>query len=192
MTLDETIRYEEEQADLLEESAQGCDLTDKVEKEIACKSGKCAAEHRQLAKWLKDYKRLLEYDDAKYHEEHGEVIVDKDVWEDAKKALDATDTNVGKMDGDLINRQAVIDYLQGLLDAETGTDPFGYGNERIRQTEDIMYQVTRLPSVSQEGHWIKDEFGSRCGRCGLYAYRDKFDKPWESPYCPNCGSYNGG
>ena len=60
MTLDEAIRHAEEQADLLEESAQGCDLTDKVEKEIACKSGKCAEEHRQLAEWLKDYKRLLE------------------------------------------------------------------------------------------------------------------------------------
>ena len=45
---------------------------------------------------------------------------------------------------------------------------------------------------SKTGHWIKDEFGSRCERCGLYAYRDKFDKPWESPYCPYCGSYNGG
>ena len=32
----------------------------------------------------------LEYDDALYHEEHGEVIVDKDVWEDAKKALEQT------------------------------------------------------------------------------------------------------
>ena len=60
MKLDEAIRYAEEQADLLEESAQGCDLTDRVEQEIACKSGKCAAEHRQLAEWLKDYKRLLE------------------------------------------------------------------------------------------------------------------------------------
>ena len=28
------------------------------------------------------------YDDAKYHEEHGEVIVDKAVWEDAKRALE--------------------------------------------------------------------------------------------------------
>ena len=73
MTLNEAIRYAEEQADLLEESAKGCDLTDKVEQEIACKSGKCAEEHRQLVEWLKDYKRLLEYDDAKYHEEHGEV-----------------------------------------------------------------------------------------------------------------------
>ncbi len=40
----------------------------------------------------------------------------------------------------------------------------------------------------RHGRWVKDEFGSRCGACGLYAYRDKFDKPWESPYCPNCGA----
>lgn len=31
--------------------------------------------------------KALAYDDDKYHEEHGEVIVDKDVWEDMKKAL---------------------------------------------------------------------------------------------------------
>lgn len=58
MTLDETIIHAEEQAERLEESARGCDLTDKVEKEIACKLGKCAAEHRQLAEWLKE---LREY-----------------------------------------------------------------------------------------------------------------------------------
>lgn len=33
----------------------------------------------------------LKYDDTKYHEEHGEVIVSKDVWEDAKKALKQMD-----------------------------------------------------------------------------------------------------
>lgn len=38
------------------------------------------------------------------------------------------------------------------------------------------------------GMWIRDEFGSKCSCCGLYAYRDKFDKPWESFYCPNCGA----
>ena len=43
--------------------------------------------YHQLVEWLKDYKRLLAYDDAKYHEEHGEVIVAKDLWEDAKRAL---------------------------------------------------------------------------------------------------------
>ena len=35
--------------------------------------------------------QALEYDDAKYHEEHGEVIVAKEVWEDAERALRAID-----------------------------------------------------------------------------------------------------
>jgi hypothetical protein len=56
MTLEEAIIHAEDQAELLEESARGCDLTDRVEKEIAYKSGKCAAEHRQLAAWLKELK----------------------------------------------------------------------------------------------------------------------------------------
>ena len=60
MTLSEAIQHCEEQAELLEDSARGCDMTDKVEREIACKSGKCAEEHRQLAEWLKDYKRMRE------------------------------------------------------------------------------------------------------------------------------------
>ena len=34
----------------------------------------------------------LKYDDIKYHNEHNEVIVDCDVWEDAKKALKAIDS----------------------------------------------------------------------------------------------------
>lgn len=60
MTLDEAIQHCEEQVVLLEESAEGCDLYDPVEKQIACKSGECAAEHRQLAEWLKELKRLRE------------------------------------------------------------------------------------------------------------------------------------
>lgn len=65
MTLEEAIKRCEEQANLLEESAAGCDMTDKVEKEIACRSGKCAAEHRQLAEWLKELKAVHdEIDDA--------------------------------------------------------------------------------------------------------------------------------
>ena len=40
----------------------------------------------------------------------------------------------------------------------------------------------------RHGRWVRDEFGAKCCACGLYAYRDKFDQPWESPYCPNCGA----
>ena len=52
--------------------------------------------------------------------------------------------------------------------------------------------VDSVPTVEaqpvQHGRWIRDEFGAWCNACGSYAYRDKFDQPWESPYCPNCGA----
>ena len=55
--------------------------------------------------------------------------------------------------------------------------------------------VDSVPTVDAEpvrhGQWIRDEFGAWCNACGSYAYRDKFDRPWESPYCPNCGAKMG-
>lgn len=52
--------------------------------------------------------------------------------------------------------------------------------------------IANAPTVDalpvRHGNWIRDEFGARCGACGLYAYRDKFGQPWESPYCPICGA----
>lgn len=58
MTLDEAIRHAEEVAEnkrAESETAeiQGCDR-------YALKCAKCAEEHRQLAEWLRDYKRLKE------------------------------------------------------------------------------------------------------------------------------------
>lgn len=60
MTLDEAIQYCEEQIDLLEELTEGYDLYDQVEKQIAYINGECAKEHRQLADWLKELKKLRE------------------------------------------------------------------------------------------------------------------------------------
>ena len=88
MTLEEAIKHCEEQANLLEESAAGCDMTDKIEKEIACRSGKCAAEHRQLAEWLKELKTL--------------------------RKKDVPDTN----DGDTISRQAAIDADDDMIEPQ--------------------------------------------------------------------------
>lgn len=36
-------------------------------------------------------------------------------------------------------------------------------------------------------HWIRDEHGSRCSRCGMYAILDRYNQPWESLHCPHCG-----
>ena len=65
--------------------------------------------------------------------------------------------------------------------------------EAIGEVLQAIYNgVMELPTTDaepvQHGKWIRDEFGSKCGHCGLYAYRDKFDKPWKSPYCPQCGA----
>jgi hypothetical protein len=64
MTLDEAIKHAEEVAEEKDKfinktyATFGEDRLLFKEEENECK--KCANEHRQLAKWLKDYKRLLE------------------------------------------------------------------------------------------------------------------------------------
>ncbi len=67
-----------------------------------------------------------EYDDAKYHEEHGEVVVEKDLWEDAKRALEQGSVlNKIKTEIDLdtriqvkhyTNTDAVIDAVLDVID----------------------------------------------------------------------------
>ena len=54
MTLEEVIAKCEERVEMLIESMDACDLDDTVEKLIARNDAKCAAEHRQLAEWLKE------------------------------------------------------------------------------------------------------------------------------------------
>ena len=56
MTLDEAIKHAEEVAE--EKEKEGKLLYESEAAIIGCL--KCAGEHRQLAEWLKDYKRLLE------------------------------------------------------------------------------------------------------------------------------------
>ena len=62
MTLDEAIKHAEEVAEENNKCAEH--IRDKMKSEIALSNATecetCADEHRQLAEWLKDYKRLLE------------------------------------------------------------------------------------------------------------------------------------
>jgi hypothetical protein len=38
------------------------------------------------------------------------------------------------------------------------------------------------------GHWIDDEFGSKCSWCGIHTHLDKFDKPMKLKHCSMCGA----
>ena len=60
MTLDEAIRHCEEVADRKQMEGLDCFYRYSRETEKGKRCYKCADEHRQLAVWLKDYKRLLE------------------------------------------------------------------------------------------------------------------------------------
>jgi len=65
MTIDEAIKHEEEVAKIQENNAKSYPRPDKNVKGSGKRYNtylKCAEEHRQLAEWLKDYKRLLEQD----------------------------------------------------------------------------------------------------------------------------------
>ena len=58
MTIDEAIKRAEEVVEVKEEQAWEAQLQEEYRTIESCKE--CAEEHRQLAEWLKDYKRLLE------------------------------------------------------------------------------------------------------------------------------------
>ena len=59
MTLDEAIEHAEHKVIELKNQAEAYGMLDNFESSVEhCRI--CAEEHRQLAEWLKDYKRLLE------------------------------------------------------------------------------------------------------------------------------------
>ena len=65
MTIDEAIRHAEEVAEAQISRADALDDipmfgSSEEDKKLIDSCYQCAEEHRQLAKWLKDYKRLLE------------------------------------------------------------------------------------------------------------------------------------
>lgn len=82
MTLDEAIKHCEEVADSCKYNAKLWDMTDAYESHVACGIGKCAEEHRQLAEWLKDYKRLLEQESCDDAISREEVLLMIDYFKD--------------------------------------------------------------------------------------------------------------
>lgn len=97
--------------------------------------------------------KALEYDDAKYHEEHGEVIVDKAVWEDAKRALEQEPS------GDAISRDFQIGDEVRIIGSDPIYDDCDVGwvirnaSERVK----TMYVMRNDGSAEEENkeEWYK-------------------------------------
>lgn len=79
------------------------------------------------------------YDDAKYHEEHGEVVVDKAVWEDAKRALEQEPS------GDLISRQAVHETIEKWAGSMAVLVALP-----TREVRPLLDSIHKLPSVNPQ------------------------------------------
>ena len=103
---------------------------------------------------------------------------------------------LGKAEGqkseDVISRQSAIflasDLKQDLPDDERIADMVMAHNEGILE---YQTQLSLLPSVNPQektGHWIDDEFGSKCSCCGIHTHLDKFDRPMKFKYCSMCGA----
>ena len=60
MTIEEAITECGNIADLCEDQAKKCDLTDSYESAVAGREGECADKYRQIAEWLKELKQLRE------------------------------------------------------------------------------------------------------------------------------------
>jgi hypothetical protein len=139
MTLDEAIKHVEEVAEINENIAYNTE--DDNWMDIA-QCEKCAEEHRQLADWLKDYKRLLEQEPTTTtnNNEPITVIYPTIVCDDA------------------ISRE---DAEQMFRNIRCHLKPQDYKSAEEFNTRDLMLlnaeqMIHALPSVTQKsGKWIK-------------------------------------
>ena len=130
MTLDEAICHAEDVAEENEKRASwfwGKEGNPNYENCI-----KCAEEHRQLAEWLRDYKRLKEQ----------EPIC-------PSAGIDCEDCPAYEPSGDLISREKVCDYIAEFINHEYSTDA------ECEMVDLMIKGIQHMPSVKpQEPKWI--------------------------------------
>lgn len=61
-------------------------------------------------------------------------------------------------------------------------DTIRYFEKRINKLGDCDVAPVR------HGHWINENFYTRCSVCGNMAIYDKYGQEVESDYCPRCGA----
>ena len=54
--------------------------------------------------------------------------------------------------------------------------------------EDIQNIPAADVAPVKHGHWINENFYTRCSACGNMAIYDKYGQEVESDYCPRCGA----
>ena len=162
MTLEEAIKHCEEIAELKYDEGNEARLQEQDKYADECIA--CAAEHRQLAEWLRELKAVHdEIDDA---DDEDEIFIGYL----RKKMRDIPDTNVGKMNNkklsetqkplDTISRQAAIDAILDVTGNSSVRELYEHVQEHglsdmwsggVNAAIDIIIAV---PSVQPEQQWI--------------------------------------
>ena len=164
MTLDKAINLYERRTEELYKAIP-CD---------GCPFDKCKEEHRQLAEWLKDYKRLLE-------QEPGEDCVNREVVENVIKHAEVNFTVNSEIDFTKHKRE-VHEIVDGIVDAQ-------------------LKALRALPSVTPQpkvGEWLEKEViddkvieewqSARCSVCERYHTTPYMYYFSHYDYCPHCGT----
>ena len=165
MTISEAIQHCEEVAQENEKQYSNCPMKyDGAYANNGKTACKCAEEHRQLAEWLKDYKRLLEQKPC------------------------GKDINV--LATDAISRQAVLDGIVIIAKAKAKSDAQKSLMGRVLFFTEHLPSVNPQPKTVlysgdgyADGCMVYDM--AECPNCG-YEYEEG-DKDWGLPFCPNCG-----
>ncbi len=198
MTLDEAIKHCQEVAEENQAIADACDYYG----DNMAKCEKCADEHRQLAEWLKDYKRLLEQqpnDETIKYLECNDIDVQKFTEAMKKQRLRVIKPNICD---DCISRENTKQFLYERLDKLNDNELYDIFSRIIDDMYNELPPVTPTQCIAAV-RFSKDDLREICnerieiecmhGTCKDCEYWDKeehlcyalgFDtgKDW---YCAN-------
>ena len=160
MTLDEAIKHAEEVMIENLEKTMNRNSSDP----IAIQCYECAEEHRQLAEWLKDYKRLLE----------------RESCEDAisRKSI----------------KQKLQEHHDFFINTYSGFSNLPQNDKsRVDEITNCIAMVVNEPTVTPQpkiGYWIeKDDNLYVCSECGQYIYSEtEHDLLEFHAFCGRCGT----
>ena len=80
-------------------------------------------------------------------------------------------------------------YINSVSDNDTPV----WTEEHLEELLNDFYVIPKDTSKAdvapvKHGHWINDNFYTRCSVCGNMAIYDKYGQEVESDYCPRCGA----
>lgn len=139
MTLDEAIKRAE---DVANEYKRMCETVHPAMQ--LSDYGKCAEEHRQLAEWLKDYKRLKEkepYKVSEYDKDH--IWYKGDQYISLRRFLEVKTEKKNEPCGDAISRQAVCRIVDDIRDCISVNGYLAF-----------LERLKKLTPVNPQPHWI--------------------------------------